>query len=103
MQYRSMMFAAEVTPDLRERGMRQLFDQVHGNLSRVGDLPGVAFHLQLRRLHAELLCHLPQDRFYGDLSLAPAAQMLECLLSHSQADRLAGNGRDCNETRERAL
>src|SRR5579864_9584197 len=48
-----VMFPAEHAPDLRQRGWGKLLDQIHCDLTGVGDIAGVGLLFKLRRLHLE--------------------------------------------------
>jgi|SRR5205823_7326565 len=94
MENGGVMFSTEVAANFRKRRMRKIFHQVHRDLSRVGDLAGVAFYLELSWLEVETLGNRAQNRFDGDLAFRTCAQMFERVMGHRKRDGLAGNGRD---------
>src|SRR4029078_13111338 len=75
MQHGSVVLASKDAANLRQRGMRQLLDQIHGDLPRKHYFLGVGFLFQLRRLKLELVGHGAENRIHGDAFLLSRDQM----------------------------
>ncbi len=56
-----MMLTAEVPADFGQGSAGEFLHEVHGDLARVGDLPGIALHLELSGLQIEALSYGPQN------------------------------------------
>ena len=85
-----VMLPSEGPADLRQRRIRQLFDQVHGYLPRVDHLLGVALFLELRLLHLEPLRDRLLDGINRHFSVLHMYQVLQHLLRHLQVNRRTG-------------
>src|SRR5207248_1179024 len=96
--------AAELLAELRQRGVRQLAREVHGDLARVDDVLGalVAAELlegELEALGDELLD--PRDRDLRQVALRE--DLLEHVLAEIDGERPAGERAERDDARERAL
>ncbi len=90
--HRRVVTAAEALADRRQRRLGEVATQVHGDLTRVGDLRGAFVAAQFADVHAELtrdlaLYHLDRDR----LRVAVREDVLQRLLGEVDVDRSAGD------------
>jgi hypothetical protein len=76
------MFATEIAADFGKRGVGEFLSEIHGDLARIGNLAGVAFHLDLRGLHVEALGDGANNGIDRDFAFGRRVEVLERLLGH---------------------
>ncbi len=81
-----VVLAAELASDLGERRLGQLLGEVHRDLARDDDLPGVVLLLELGDAHGEVLGHGALDGLDGDLADLCVDELLEALLRDGERD-----------------
>ena len=82
MDNRGMVLAAEGSSDLRERGIGELFSEIHGDLARVDHLLGIALFLELALLDLKPLSDSFLNGVDWHFTVLHVNQMLQYLLSH---------------------
>src|SRR5579875_54137 len=90
MQNSSVVLAAKVAADFRQRCVCKLLYEIHSDLAWIGDLLGITFCLQLCRRHIEALSYRTQNGFDRDSAFGSGAQVFESLLRHGERDGLLG-------------
>ncbi len=103
MHHCSVMLAPKLATNLWQRGFRELFGQVHGNLTGNDDLPRIILLLQLSHTHAERLGHSPLDGLDGDLADLGVDELLQALLGDRQRDLDTMHRTPGNEANQRTF
>src|SRR5437879_5401834 len=97
------MLAAELPADLGERRGCELLDDVHSNLAREGDGPGVAAHLQVLLAEVKMLADALLDQVDGDAFFLRRDDVAKYLLRGGERNNGAGERSVGHQARQGAF
>src|SRR5712691_1152850 len=99
----SVVLAAELAPDLRQRGGGELLHDIHRYLAWKSDGPRVAANLQVLLAQIEVLAHAFLDQVDGDALFLRSDDVPEHLLRRRQRTGSAGQRSIRHQARQRAF
>src|SRR5215470_9302503 len=98
-----MMLAPKLAANLRQRSLRHLLGEEHGDLAREDDSPGITLGLDFRHTKPKLLGNRFLDGFDGDLARLRVDEILQYLLCCREIDLSASERTIGDQADERTL